>query len=370
MSSLHVYKRQFAWTGHVYRVHVHESRSVLQWMNRLVNSLMFKRLVFHEDGSICNENWRPVTLAGVQICWRWDPMANCIVIEFLRHGSPLQWRWEKLDPLGDPEELVPGWSGVAHVGQSVYTYSLTLEGVPQPELEPLEVGRLNDSLLCVQGSVALNGEECGPKIASVLSKFKEVLDEDTGKAQQILQSIDRMWVQELLLQSSGELADAVMEAALAVERGEDAESAISNASQRLSEVRTMAFESFQVRADARERVTAAGGVEELRRTLAEGLDKAERSMQPLIAKLSDASSATEVEIAVKKKLRNVTAEYDFISDLKEANANLLVDLTEELDELQEAKFAFSETVMRAAASNPQNTPLQKIADEATGRNTK
>merc|ERR1712224_345850 len=68
----------------------------------------------------------PISVAGVQLCWRWDPLSGHMVINFLQSSSRLGWRWDELKPDGDASSLVTEWHGVAHVGSSTFSYTMSL----------------------------------------------------------------------------------------------------------------------------------------------------------------------------------------------------------------------------------------------------
>jgi len=126
-------------------------------------------------------------------------------------------------------------------------------------------------------------------------------------------------------------------------------------------VRDLAFESFQVRSEARE--SLEGALEELRSSLAAQLEEAEKSIVPLIRQLIEPDAADVKKIA-GKMLDHVLAELDGLSYLKDANSNMFIDLQENLENLQTGEEAFTNTVLRAASANPQNASLQKICIDA------
>jgi hypothetical protein len=284
-----------------------------------------------------------------------------MVINFLWRDSPLTWRWDELIPVHDQNQLVSGWTGTSHAGQATWTYSLALDSADHMDSLPHQVFTQDSSVYCFQGSTLLDTQECSEVISSILAKYDQLVAQDKTSAHQILQTIDYMWVQEIMLQTSGEFANVVLEAALAVEHGSTPIEAISLGSQRFEEVELLALESFQVRANAREGSAAKGGLEELRNILCQGCHAAQNRFQPLMSDLVDKSSAAQIKVSIENMLENLSTEFGFISELKDANAELFVELREGLDRVQQAESIFSKSVLQVAASNPQNLALQRIS---------
>lgn len=383
------YGGNFPWTGRRYKIKVHGSPNPLQWISSVLNMFVDER-IFHADGTLRRKNLNPHTVGRAQPCWRWDPLGGCMMIDFLWDDRRLAWRWDELRPDGEISSLVSKWHGIAHVGTSMYSFSMILveepQCLPQKKLSSRPLFQLSDSELdismdvkcaSVVEPVVSPAAAGGGTIRSIADRYCDSMDRNKAHIVQVLAVIDRMWLQELILQSSAEFLSHLIRAAEEVELSSNPDEMLSRTlkgydihvqiQDELRKVNALAFDSLKVRFEARGEVSLTGGLDGLRQTLAAQLDELDKEVQPLMDQLLEPMGAAEVRENAAKRLRNTLTELGDLSDLKEANSDTFLLLEEHLGDLQNVGSAFNHTVLQAARANPQNTHLQKTCHETLSR---
>lgn len=368
-----------AWTGIPYAVEVTGGAPLLKWANQALAVIIGRQLVFGADGSVCidiesprkgarSNNMRPRTILGtITLRWRWDAPNGRMLINFYRRDRPLDWRWDELKADGDVTSLVSKWYGVAHVGLSTFSYTLSLNEDSAPRDTSL-----SGSLLVDRGS--LIEESFRPSLASslleasavekIVNQYDDYVEHQKAHIQSTLEIIDRMWLQELVLQCQAEILTVLIAGMSRVEHGAEPHELFESTLAGVQRVRTVAFESLNVRADARETVALDGGLEAIRLTLTAQLEETENDVKPLIDKLVEPLHVSQARVDAENMLSRVMDEFEAIYSLKEANSNTFMQLQDDMHELQDGEESFVETMIQVARANPQNASLQKTCIQA------
>jgi len=372
----------YPWTGLPYKVEINGGASLLTWANKAVAYFLGRQLTFGVDGSVSIEafgrdgrpihkNTRPLTIPGNKaLSWKWDALDGRLLIHWMdaRGGVALGWRWDELEPDGDVSSLICKWHGTAHVGPTTFSYTLCLKDSPQ-----LQRGTLGESLIVAHGSFISDGSfAVSPDISpleediikKIVSRYGDFMGNDKSRIDSTLEIIDRMWLQELVLQCQAEILTVVIGGIAQVEQGANPHELFEHTLAGVHNVRDVAFDSLKVRSEARAEVALAGGLEGIHRTLAAKLDEAETGVKPLVDKLVEPSQVADARKDAEQMLSAVVAEFEAISSLKEAHSETFMQLQDDLDALQHGERTFIETVLRAARANPQNASLQKACIEA------
>jgi len=373
---------QFPWAGCRYKVKVHSSASLLSWMNQAL-TVFLDQLIFAEDGTIRRKNGKPLTVCNCELRWRWDALGSKLMIEFLSGGRTLGKRWDELTPDREVNSVVSKWEGVAHVGASTYLFTLSLA---DPPLEQPQAWC--ESVLANKGSFVADDSSSDSEepdevpvvdiVNRIVAKYNGCKESDKESIDHILKIVDRMWLQELVLQSRAELLEILIVAAAEVEQlkavswelrsewgpseGEKL-SIVTRILEEIPKVKALALDSLKVRSAARKTISLDGGLEGLNRTLAAQLDEVADGFRPLVDQLVQPTHADEVGKGAKRRLNNVLAELSALSDLKEANCDIFLQMEESLEDLLSSESAFTDTVLQAARANPQNADLQKTCAE-------
>lgn len=302
-----------------------------------------------------------------------------MVIDFLKNSNKLGWRWDELKPDGDASSLVTQWHGIAHVGKSTCSYTMSLvdaESSPK-KLDSWHLGdavedvslRVNRGSIYVDSS-AYNPAVDGLPIADTVDAIKRIASRyavcthiNKANMKRLAGTIDNLWLQELILQSSGELFNVLIGAASEVQIGTQPKEVLARSLKDVADLRAEAFDSLKVRYEARGEVTLDGGLEGLRSILSVQLDEISGEVKGLLEQLREPTSARDIRRCAEKRLQNAAAELYVLSDLKMANSDTFLLLEEHLDDLQHEETAFAEAVQQAARANPQNTCLQRTCAE-------
>lgn len=119
----------FTWTGVHYKMKVASGFSPLQWLNGLTQHMLdLTDMILEMDGGFRRPgDSNPMfPVGGTDIRWRWDMDRKRIIFDFFKDGELLPWRWDELEPSAEFRfpSTAPDLSGVGHVGQFTFTYSL------------------------------------------------------------------------------------------------------------------------------------------------------------------------------------------------------------------------------------------------------
>jgi len=368
------YGGDFPWAGRTYRLKVESGgATLLRWASQMAKTVADQR-IFHSDGSIRLKSLKPVTMAGVQLCWRWDPLSARMIIDFLWQGKKLGWRWDELTPVGDEMSMVSKWNGIGHVGASSYSFSLTLIELERPlfaQSWPTVRASVLDMSMNVNHSSLAGEVDLGKSVVvedtdivkNIVSRYSSCMDSGKANIQRILEIIDRMWLQELVLQSRAELLNNLVGAAADIENGSEPNEIITRTLHEVDSVNAMVLDSVRVRSEARGSVSLAGGLEALHHIIAEQLEEVAEGLRPLIDQLVEPTLVGEVSKHAERMLRNILEEMEALSELKEANSDTFMVLEESLDDLHSGESAFIDTILQVARANPQNSHLQKTCVE-------
>ncbi|CAE8626112.1 unnamed protein product [Polarella glacialis] len=373
------------WVEVSYRVRITGGQSALRWLNKLA-SLGLRRIIFQAGGNFrraCDS--QPLKVAGLELRWRWEEAARRVVIDFLgKGGKALSWRWDELSPgiPGAEAEGVPDWAGVAHVGGSSYTYSLT-PSQDTPGNSPSKRPN-HESLVVESGSFCeaswVESEE-GTPLPDIGSRYRQDLQSEHLQLREVLELVDGMWLQELNLQSTAELYNFVLEAAAEVQEGAEPQQVISCTLVRAQEVRGWALESLRIRAGVRTSRALGSSLQELEGIVMEACEAALQGAEDLLRQLEpnvsaeskpeqqvsaaatpeQQVSAAAVQVTARKVLSNLQEELDSISLMKEANTETVMQLGEHLEELKREEWAFASGVLEAAKANPESLALCRRA---------